>query len=499
MPARLSRLACAVVATAALAALATIGCGKPGAPAPGRPLPPRMRYDADGRPQTPSPAAPKRPDVVLICLDTVRADAFAPWAKGAPVMPETSAWMRASATVFRDAHAPAPWTAPSIASLLSGLLPSNHGLRELADAARLVPAVTTLAEILTAAGVRCAAFTGGAWVGAGNGMLQGFPSVGERFSFAGGASVLVRNHRNMPHDAPNFLFLHTYEAHDPYGHAPAQMAAPPPTPSRHLTPAELAAIDAEAQQDDGRALALRFLVDPDTRGDVFETAPGRRRLGVAMRWLDRGWRDDPKGAEVVAQARRAYDAGLARLDRALAAYLRGVDEAHALDDAVIVICADHGEGFGEHGSVHHGRRVYAELTHVPLAIRAPGLPRGAVIEGTCSLLDVLPTVLELEGMLPPEVCDGASLLPLVRGEPGAARVAISEERRAVASFGADDADLVAVRDARVTWIGTRDRRGLREEAYDRVADPGEERPIPVDEALARGSDALRREVEARRR
>ena len=82
-----------------------------------------------------------------------------------------------------------------------------------------------------------------------------------------------------------------------------------------------------------------------------------------------------------------------------------------------------------------------------------------------------------------------------------ARALIERHERTLklASFGADDADLVAVRDARVTWIGTRDRRGLREEAYDRVADPGEERPIPVDEALARGSDALRREVEARRR
>jgi arylsulfatase A-like enzyme len=464
-----------------------------------------MRYDADGRPATPFPAPvllgpdkPSRPNVVLVCLDTVRADALAPWATGVPLMPETSAWLRANTTMFRDAHAAGSWTAPSVASLLTGLLPSNHGVREFADATQLVAAIPTLAEILTAAGVRGAAFTGGGWVRESNGMLQGFPSVGEHFSFAEGSALLIRNHRHMPHDVPNFLFLHTYEAHDPYGAPPARMAPAPP-PTRHLTAGELAAIDAETLRDGGRALSLRFLADPTTRADVFESAPGRRRLDVVVRWLDRGWRDDPKGAEAVAEAHKAYDAGLARLDRALATYLHGVDEAHALDDAVIVVCADHGEGFGEHGGVHHGRRLYEELTRVPLAIRAPGLPRGAVIEGTCSLLDVMPTILELEGLLPPEAGDGVSLLPLVRGAPGGARLAISEERRSTAAGGETNADLVAVRDEKVTWIGVRERNVLREEAYDRVADPREEHPIPVAEALSKGSEALRRAVEARRR
>ncbi len=500
----LRRTGVAALAAVALAALSTVGCGGKGdAPRGGAPAP-RMRYDADGHPATPSPAPalfgpgkPSRPNLVLICLDTVRADALAPWAKGEPLMPETSAWLR-TATVFRDAHAAAPWTAPSVASLLTGLLPSNHGVRDLSDAARLVPAIPTLAEILTSAGVRSAAFTGGGWVRASNGMLQGFQSVGEHFSFAAGTALVLRNHRRMPHDATNFLFLHTYEAHDPYGAPPAQMAPTPP-PTRHLSPGELAAIDAESLRDGGRALSLRYLADPASRSDVFESVPGRKRLALVMRWLDRGWRDDPKGAEAVAQARKAYDAGLVRLDHALAAYLNGIDEAHVLEDAVIVVCADHGEGFGEHGGVHHGRRLYGELTHVPLAIRAPGLPRGAVIDGTCSLLDVMPTILELEGLLPPEGGDGLSLVPLVRGAADAARVAVSEERRSTTAGGESDADLVAVRDGRVTWIGTRGRQGLREEAYDRTSDPGEEQPIPVDEALARASEALRRAVEARRR
>jgi len=502
---RASRAVAGAIVATSLGALATIGCGGNDAPAPAAAAPHRVRYDADGRPAAPPPSgSPSRSDgtsrqnVVLICLDTVRADALAPWAKGAPAMPETSAWLR-TATVFRDAHAPAPWTAPSVTSLLTGLLPSNHGVRELSDATELAAAIPTLAEILTAAGVRCAAFTGGGWVRASNGSLQGFPVVGERFSFAGGGDLLVRNHRNMPPGAANFLFLHTYEAHDPYGAPGARMAAPPPPPTTHLDAAALAAIDAEAGVDGGRALALRFLTDPTTRADVFESIPGRRRLDLAMRWLDRGWRDDPRGVETVAAARRAYDLGLVRLDRALAAYLRGVDEIPALHDAVIVLCSDHGEGFAEHGSNHHGRRVYAELTHVPLAIRAPGLPRGAVIDGTCSLLDVMPTILELEGLLPPEGGDGTSLLPLVRGDAHGARLAVSEERRSTAAFGENDAELVAVRDDRVTWIGARDRRGVHEEAYDRVADPGEARPIPVGEALARAGDALRRAVEARRR
>ena len=487
---------------ASLVLAARCGGNEPG-PAPARETAaPRMRYASDGTPAMPVRPIRGTPLVVLICLDTVRADALAPYANGPPAMPETSAWMAATATVFRDAQAPASWTAPSIASLLTGVLPSSHGVRELGDAAHLVPSVVTLAEILATQRFTCGAFTGGGWVSKSAGMLQGFDNPSSPFSFAARANGLVENHKMIAGRGAYFLFLHTYEAHDPYGARATDAGTP--TPVRPYAPAELARLDAEVETDGGRALTRLFLLDPASRASVFETAAGgARRLAVIQRWFEQGARSDPKGfASLVAQAKGAYEAGLRRLDHALATYLKGADEAHVLDDAIVVLCADHGEGFGEHDTLHHGRRVYAELTHVPLAIRAPKLPRGKVIEGTCSLLDVMPTILELCGLPEAEGAGGRSLVPLALGHETTGRIAISEERRTKEETGLEvDQTLCAVRDRETTWIGTRERRTgvLTEEIFDRSADPGEARPLPIDETLRRASAAFRAAVDFQRR
>lgn len=494
------RRLCRALALAALPM--SVGCGGPRT-APPAPAVERMRYDADGHPTRPVRRRISRPMIVLICLDTVRADALAPWAKGPPAMPETSKWLE-SATVFRDAHAAASWTAPSVASLLSGLLPSNHGVRELdsKEENRLVPAVPTLAEILASKpGSVCGAMTGGGWVSERHGMLQGFAAVSSPFSFGARADAVLANHRALSarESAAYFLFLHTYEAHDPYGSPPADRDAVQET--RNYSEAELREIDEQAKTDGGRELTRRFLLDPPSRTQLFDSIPGRRRMPIVTNWLEYGPRDDPAAARLIADARRGYERGLRALDRALARYLNGLDADHGLDDTVIVLCSDHGEGFGEHGAMHHGRRVYTELTHVPFAIRAKGFPRGAIIDDPCSLLDVAPTVLELCGLLVAEGMDGRSLVPLVNGSAATGRVVISEERRTPATGTRDDSTLTAVRDRTTTWIGTRDRRTgeLTEEIFDRRTDPGEERPLPVESTLARASAELQAEVGRQRR
>lgn len=484
----------------ALAAFA--GCGEDRPPlAPVAPVDSRMRYDGDGTPADGPVGRVTRPLIVLVCLDTVRADALAPWANGTPAMPETSEWLAGATTIFRDAHAAAPWTAPSVASLLTGLLPSEHGLREFDDQIKLVSAVPTVAEMLARAGATCGAFTGGGWVRDSNGVLQGFADAVAPFSFGAGAQTLVGNHRMLKARGAGsyFLFLHTYEAHDPYGAPPARLGASPAPPTEGLAAAELAAIDAEAAADGGRSLVRRFLLDPASRATVFETAAGGRRADVVRRWFEHVPEGDPKAAELLTEARRGYEAGLRRLDHAVATYLKGADDAHVFDDAIVIFCSDHGEGFGEHGAMHHGRRLYEELTHVPLAIRAPGWPRGKVIDGPCSLLDVAPTILDLCGLPAAKGHEGRSLASMVRGAERAPRLAVSEERRTPAETGLPgDVTLVSVRDSKTTWIGTRDRRTgeLTAEAFDRESDPHEVHPLDPKAALPRASEALRRRVEA---
>ncbi len=471
--------AIATLRTLALATLFAVGgaCGgdePPRAP-PAPPPPARVRYAADGMPHQPVPRPRHPKNVLLICVDTLRADALAPWAKGRPRMPLLSREM-ARGVVFRNATATSPWTAPSVASILTGLLPSGHGAQALSPDLRLVPAVTTLAEILDRQGYRVAAFVGGGWVGAENGMLQGFEHVQTRFSFRAGASLLLESQQRLEELAPWFVLLHTFEAHDPYLAPPPWMGRPPPPPAA----VDLAAVDAEAEATGNRSLVRRFLLEHATRSAIFETAPGMERMRKVTRWFEDGYRKDPEGPALVQTARNAYEEGLARLDRALTDYLRDAEAAGLLSDTIVAIVGDHGEGFGEHDTLHHGRRVYEELVRVPMSIRGPGLPEGVVADGSVSTADLLPTLLELLGLPAPEGIDGVSLRPVIAGGPG--RPVIAEERRTPIETGLpNDLDLLAVRDARHTWIGMRDRTSGRitEEAYDRSTDPGEERALPA--------------------
>jgi arylsulfatase A-like enzyme len=470
-----ARAASLVPAALLLAGLALVpaGCGRE--PATAVPAPARaVRYGADGRPVAPDVAAMRRLDVIWVCLDTVRADAFAPWAKGDVAMPATSAWLERHAVVFTQASSPAPWTGPAVASLLTGLLPSAHGARALSDDMSLVPAVTTAAEILGAQGWFTVAYTGGGWVAAGNGMLQGFREPLSPFSFAGEGAEVLKVFAGSRAYRPRFLFFHTYEAHDPYLAPPARLRAPPTPPPV----VDLPAVDREARADGGRSLVRRFLLDAASRDVVFGTAFGGPRKAAVTRWLESGYRNDPEGPALAAEAKAAYVAGLRRLDAALAGWLTGLEDLRLLDDVVLVVTSDHGEGFGEHGTMHHGRRLYDELVHVPLYVRAPGFPAGRRVAASCSLLDVLPTTLELVGLPPVAGADGTSLVPLLAGATG--RPVPSEELRTGTETGGDDLDqLVAVRDATHKWIRTTDlRTGVStEETYDLIADPGETRPL----------------------
>jgi len=477
-PASRARALAALRALSLAALLAAGGaCGGEEAPrAPPAPPPPApVRYASDGTPHqvAPRPKFPK--NVLLICIDTLRADALAPWAKGPPHMPLLSAEM-ARGVVFRNATATAPWTAPSVASILTGLLPSSHGAQELSADLRLVPAVATLGEMLGRQGYRVAAFTGGGWVSPENGMLQGTEHVQTRFSFRAGATLLVESQRRLKELAPWFVLLHTFEAHDPYMAPPPWMGRAPTA----LVEVDLAAVDAEAEATGNRSLVRRFLLEHATRSAIFDTAPGMERMRKVIRWFEEGYRNDPEGPELVKVAREAYEKGLARLDKAMIDYLRDAEVAGLLADTFVAIVGDHGEGFGEHGTLHHGRRVYGELVHVPMSIRGPGLPENLVVDGSVSTMDLVPTLLELCGLPTPEGIDGISLLPVIAGGPG--RPVIAEERRTPIETGLpQDHDLLAVRDARHTWIGTRDRGTgqITEEAYDRSTDPGEEHPLPA--------------------
>lgn len=427
------------------------------------------------------------PGVVLICLDTLRADGIdaGPGTEGLPSLRAFAA----GGTRFTDAVAPSSWTGPSVATIVSGLEPWTHGVLEISDAARLPASVPTLASMFLAAGWSTAALTGGGWLGDGGGVPAGFETYAPDFDEAPPEASVARWASRRPLDRPFFLFLHTYAPHDPYGDkavARSGACAPEALAAGEPLAAELAMLDPAAVSGDGpwvaRYVRARY-------GDPCATSALRRRLGRprfdafvdrCWPWLDGGWRDDPEGPATVAALRAAYfGPGLASVDARLAATFAALADLPA--DTVVVVVSDHGEAFGEHGPLYHARFLHPELTRVALVARGPGFPAGAVVGGTCGLVDVAPTLLEVAGLAPARPLDGRSLLPLVRDRGAGHPVAsIVVPRPDLPSAGKSLGVRATVRDATRAWAATYDlsTRAWRDERwFDRVADPEEHAPL----------------------
>lgn len=307
--------------------------------------------------------APRRPNVVVILIDTLRADHLSFHGYARPTAPFLST-LAGEGVVFDNAWSTAGWTAPATASLFTSLYPQQHGVVFGLDRAvdgepiedrrlvnRIPAEIETLAEMFQAAGYRTLGVSDNVHVSRETGFDQGF----DEFESSTGATAerlhkWVRDHRaQMAQRQPYFLYAHYVEPHEPY--LPRE-----PWYSKF------------AQDGTPRGSHARFV--------------------------------DAYDSEI-----RSLDDGLARLYRAC-----GWSE-----DTVLVVTSDHGEEFGDHGAGGHAHTLYSELLHVPLLVR--GLP-GAVarrVDESVSLVDVLPTLRDLVGRPADPRAEGVSLLPLLRG------------------------------------------------------------------------------------
>jgi arylsulfatase len=340
---------------------------------------------------------PTGPNLLLISIDTLRADRLGAYGAPLPTSPAFDRRLAAAGVLFEHAWSQSPKTTPSHMTLFTSLFPSVHGV-ELWDGTAPVhalrPAIHTLAEVLRNAGYATAAFTGGAHMEGTWGFRQGFQVYeecdGEEL---GHARRWLRRHA----DRPFFLFFHTYQVHDPY--------LPP-----------LATVD---RLDGAYRGPLRDVVRT-LRNDPGAWADAHRRFWSAVD------RDDPASVAFVA---RLYDAGILHMDATTLAPL--LDHLAALGrerDTLVVFTADHGEAFLEHGRFLHDD-LHAETLHVPLVLRLPGrLPAGRRVAEPVRLVDVMPTILDLLGVPGPPGMQGRSLAALARGDadPGEAPAVASE-------------------------------------------------------------------------
>ena len=294
-------------------------------------------------------ASQSRPNLVLIVVDTLRADRTTPYGFSQDTTPELARWA-ARGVLFERAQAQSSWTKISMASLLTSLWPRTHAIREVRDG--LGEDVTTLAEALRDAGYRCYAVQTNGWLDQSFGFQQGF----ERYVFPAGRGAALPKAGIWPHvdrvveeserllaahdrSSPFFLYLHFMDVHE--------YAAPP-----------------EFQ---------RF--GSDTPGAYL----------AAISWVDDGIRRVREALERADLARRT----------------------------AIVFASDHGESLGEHGATGHARDLRAPVLHVPLVVRLPFESEPVRVAAQVRNLDIAPTLLELAGVAVPAGFEGESLLPLI--------------------------------------------------------------------------------------
>lgn len=377
----------------------------------------------------PSPVAKPPRLVVLVSIDTLRADHLGAYGYGRPTSPYLDR-LASEGVLFEDATTPAPWTLPAHASLLTGLYPSRHGLKAHD---RYLPArIGTLAQWLGRAGFITAAVVNSHNLGPRFGLDRGF----REFLYVEEVAGQREPTRRVTDQAlewldrhgagPLFLFVHYYDVHSDYASEPAyerEFVRPYRGPADGTT---------------AQLMAFR---------------EGKARLGPA---------DAPHLVDL-------YDAGIRQMDDEVRRLVEGVRVRGLLERTLLVVTSDHGEEFFERGGVLHGRTQFQEVARVPLLVQGPGLPRGRRVGLPVSLIDVAPTVLSWLGLPAVEGLDGADLSLVLAGEEGrlAGRVLFAE-----ADHNNEQPDITrAVR--RGPFKLLYDRLSERHRLFDLARDPGE--------------------------
>lgn len=307
----------------------------------------------------PPPAPPGTVDVLLVSIDTLRADRLGAYGYAAAATPVLDD-LATHGTRFAEVIAPVPLTLPSHASLLTAVTPLVHGVHDNVDYA-LGPALPTVAEAFAAAGYSTAAFVSGAPLQKPFGLARGFtyyddqftagegsrPPAVERRADRTGAAIGDWLQRESSQDArPLFLWAHFFDPHAPYE---------PPAPFN-----------------------TRFQQQP-------------------------------------------YDGEVAFVDAQLGLLLARWKTARPGRRLIVAVTADHGEGLGDHHEPTHGLFVYDSTVRVPLILEGAGVPAGRVVDRLVRLIDLAPTLLDLAGLGPLAPAEGVSLRPAMEGSEGQAR------------------------------------------------------------------------------
>jgi arylsulfatase A-like enzyme len=331
--------------------------------------------------------------VILIQADTLRRDHLDAYGYSRPTAPAI-ARLAKEGELFRNYTVQATWTKVSTPTLMTSLYPMSHGVTDFTD--HLPAAAHTLAESYRDAGYATISLASVLFTGQFTNLHQGFEELHEDGSFSEpGSSKTAREYVDRLSDwlarhreSRFFAFLHVFDPHDPF------------EPRR---PYDALWADPSKKEEHQRELeAVRKVIKE----------PLLRRFGM------------PSRAELVAanldadafaqHDRDWYDGSIRGMDTEIGRLMQTLGALGLARDTLVVFLSDHGEEFLEHGRMFHGQSVYGELTQVPLVMHWPaGLSGGRTIDDVVQSIDVMPTLLELSGIRPPDGLQGHSLVPLL--------------------------------------------------------------------------------------
>jgi arylsulfatase A-like enzyme len=385
------------------------------------------------------------PNVVLVVVDTLRADHLSCYGGTTVRTPHIDA-LAAEGVRYADAFSQASWTRPSIATILTGLYPSSHGAIHKAD--KLPDRVDTLAELLQRAGYRTVGFADNANISPAFNFQQGFDEyhyLAPDFFFGASETASQLTLYSALRLVRERFLARRMDVHNYY------------QPAEVVTATVRRWLDGRA---DTRAPLFLFVHYMDPHDPYFvHPFNGVGYARVAM--------PNPP-AELVGRMHEAYAGSVAYLDEHLGALFDDLRRRGLWDRSLVVLTADHGEEFREHGGWWHGTTLYDEQVHVPLIVKPPGGRGARVVEEFATSLDIAPTVLAAAGASVPSTLQGHGL-PLDGGPPPSRQSVFAEE-----DLEGNVLQAVRTRDWKLVTANPGNPRGLApEELYDLPKDPGE--------------------------
>jgi arylsulfatase A-like enzyme len=340
----------------------------------------------------PAPPPPPPPNIIIVVIDTLRADRLGQYGYGRATSPALADFA-AKATMYRDCAAPAGWTNPSVASLFTGLHTARH--RTNAFGAVLGEEHTTLAEVLRDGGWSTAAISFNPGVRSELNYDQGFEHFDE---FLGKSSKYPHMEEMIDRaiewiddrpPGPFFLYLQPMNVHGPY-------RVPPEARTALL----------------GQPPSNEFKYYAEPMKGILRRGELDLRKRVPDSYLE--------------SLNDKYDTAVRYSTDQLGAFFDLLIQRRLFDDALVIVTADHGEELFDHGGFSHGFSLHREVVHVPLFVKLPGQREAREVVDRVSLMDVMPTVLEVAGIDPVPGIDGGSLLAMHERESEEPAVRLSQ-------------------------------------------------------------------------